>query len=249
MFDEAYSIMDTAFGDTEREKNRTVNAIADAEGRITAFENSITQIKSDAETDITKSLENKLSELQKELDELELSKQDVGKSLKELELQEQRFIEFKTYLANTKIEALSAVTNEFLEHIGSDIRIKFSGYTVLKTGKVRDKISISLLRDGVDCGSYGKFSEGEKARANLASILAMQKLVNSNCELNRGLDLIVLDEILESVDEDGLASMFKVLNKLEITALVVSHGLVSENYPYKLIVTKENGESTLKHAN
>ena len=67
--------------------------------------------------------------------------------------------------------ALSRITNEFLQDIGSDIRIRFDGYTVLKSGKVREKISISLLRDGMDCGSFGKFSAGEAARVNLATIL------------------------------------------------------------------------------
>ena len=33
----------------------------------------------------------------------------------------------------------------------------------------------------------------------------MQKLVNSNCDGDKGLDLLVLDEILEAVDEAGLA--------------------------------------------
>ena len=160
--------------------------------------------------------------------------------------QEQRFSQFKSYLANTKIKALSQITNEFLESIGSDIRIQFSGYTVLKTGKVREKISVSLVRDGVDCGSFGKFSEGEKARVNLSSILAMQKLVNSNCEDGKGLDLLVLDEILAAVDEEGNMKMFQSLNKLGITALVVSHGHVSESYPHTLVIRKEHGESRIE---
>lgn len=249
MFSEAFDILDKMFVANDKAKEQLEDNIADAEGRIEAFKANIEEIKKDATTDTTKSLEETLKKLREDLEQQESERRGIEKRLKDLNTQIERFNEFKTYLANTKIEALSTITNEFLEHIGSDIRIKFSGYTMLKSGKIRDKISISLLRNGLDCGSYGKFSEGEKARANLASILAMQKLVNSNCELDRGLDLIVLDEILESVDEDGLASMFKVLNKLEVTALVVSHGLVSENYPYKLIVTKENGESVLRHAN
>ena len=142
-------------------------------------------------------------------------------------------------------EVLSRITNEFLQDIGSDIRIRFDGYTVLKSGKVREKISISLLRDGMDCGSFGKFSAGEAARVNLATILAMQKLVNSNCDGDKGLDLLVLDEILEAVDEAGLASMFEALNSLGGTVLVVSHGNVAEGYPHKLVIVKENGESRL----
>ena len=160
--------------------------------------------------------------------------------------QEQNFIHFKTYLANTKIEALSKITNEFLENIGSDIRVCFSGYTYLKSGKVREKISVSLIRAGVDCGSFGKFSAGESARVNLATILAMQKLINSNCDLDKGLDLLVLDEILEAVDESGLAHMFEALNNLGITTLIVSHGNIAESYPHKIQIIKENGESRIE---
>ena len=134
-------------------------------------------------------------------------------------------------------------TNEFLEAIGSDIRIAFSGFTVLKSGKIRDKISISLLRDGIDCGSFDKFSEGEKARVNLANILAMHKLTNVTCDDDKGLDLLILDEILEATDEQGLANIFDALNQLQITALVVSHGNIAESYPYKTVVNKLNGVS------
>ena len=167
----------------------------------------------------------------------------------ELMCQAEVFAQFKSYLANTKIAALAQVTNEFLESIGSDIRLQLSGFTTLKSGKVREKISVSLLRSGMDCGSFDKFSEGEKCRVNLATILAMQKLVNGNCEGDKGLDLIVLDEILSPVDEDGLASMFGALNKSGITALVVSHGNISESYPYKLIINKQDGKSYINHPN
>lgn len=249
MFDEVYDIVDALFDKNEKAHKQINEDISDAEGRIGALQANIEQVKEDAETDLIKGLEKSLKEYNKDLKKV-VDKRTKSKSeLSKLEIQAQRFVEFKTFLANTKIEALSTITNEFLESIGSDIRIKFSGFTVLKGGKVRDKISITLLRDGLDCGSFGKFSEGEKARANLASILAMQTLTNANCDLDGGLDLIVLDEILESVDENGLANMFKALNKLKITALVVSHGLVSENYPYKLVITKENGESTIKDGN
>ena len=169
----------------------------------------------------------------------------LDEKVRTLVVQKERFVQFKTYLANSKVEALSRITNEFLQNIGSDIRIRFDGYTVLKSGKIREKISISLLRDGVDCGSFGKFSAGEAARVNLATILAMQRLVNCNCEDGKGLDLLVLDEILEAVDEVGLAAMFEALNALGGTVLVVSHGNVAEGYPHKLVITKENGESRI----
>ena len=74
-------------------------------------------------------------------------------------------------------------------------------------------------------------------------LLARQ--VNSNCDDEKGLDLLILDEILEAVDEEGLSSMFDALNALGGTVLVVSHGNVAESYPHKLVITKENGESRI----
>lgn len=62
-------------------------------------------------------------------------KETIERKLNSYKEQEATFTEFKTHLANTKIDALSHITNEFLEAIGSDIRIAFSGFTVLKSGK------------------------------------------------------------------------------------------------------------------
>ena len=43
--------------------------------------------------------------------------------------------------------------------------------------------------------------------------------------------------------------MFGALNKSGITALVVSHGNISESYPYKLIINKQDGKSYINHPN
>jgi exonuclease SbcC len=210
------------------------------------LENTIGELKKESGSDILNSLKQSLKDYRKQASKVLSKKTEIEDEMQVLSRQEQNFIEFKTYLANTKIEALSKITNEFLENIGSDIRIRFSGYTLLKSGKVREKISVSLVRSGLDSGSFGKFSAGEAARVNLATILAMQKLINGNCETDKGLDLLVLDEILEAVDEEGLASMFSALNNLSLTALVVSHGNIAESYPYTLKIVKENGESRIE---
>ena len=117
--------------------------------------------------------------------------------------------------------------------------------TWIKNGTVREKISVTIVRDGLDAGSFGKFSEGERARVNLASIVAMQRLVNGNCDPGKGFDLMCIDEIADAMDADGLAGVFSALNKLGVTALVVSHGAVAEGYPHKLLIVKENGESRI----
>lgn len=245
MFDEAYEIVDAATTSRRREMKSLQEDVAAAESSIETLHTTIGELNNVSPDEMIISLKASLKTYRKKSDEILKEKAEIEKELGQLQQQEQWFGQFKSYLANTKIEALSKITNELLESIGSDIRINFSGYTTLKTGKVREKISVSLIRDGMDCGSFGKFSEGERARVNLSSILAMQKLVNSNCDGDKGLDLLVLDEILAAVDEEGNAKMFESLNKLGITALVVSHGHVSEAYAHTLTIRKENGESRI----
>lgn len=244
-FDEFFGNIDERNAALSRERRKIVEDIRSAECAIETLQETIREVNEMAAEDLTLSLRKTLEQEKQRSMETAKHKFEVDDKVRALEVQRERFVQFKTYLANTKIEALSRITNEFLIGIGSDIRIRFDGYTVLKSGKVREKISISLLRDGVDCGSFGKFSAGEAARVNLATILAMQKLVNANCDDEKGLDLLVLDEILEAVDEAGLSSMFDALNALGGTVLVVSHGNVAEGYPHKLVITKENGESRI----
>lgn len=244
MFDDAFEHLESQARSWENGRDRLLAEVAATQGALAALEENLHELKQNHDT--TDTLRQSLKDYQALSRETLRKKEAVDKKLLRLREQQERFGQFKTYLANTKIEALGCITNEFLESIGSDIRIRFSGYTVLKSGKVREKISISLVRDGVDCGSFGKFSAGEAARVNLATILSMQKLVNAGCEADKGLDLLVLDEIVEAVDEDGLQAMFGALNRLGITALVVSHGNISESYPYKLIIRKENGISRIE---
>lgn len=243
LFDDAYAILDEVIQRQESEIKRAELNINNANGAIQSYEESIHDIENASETDMIETLKANKKKYEKELTLAISQKENVEQKLNSYKEQEATFIEFKTHLANTKIDALSHITNEFLEAIGSDIRIAFSGFTVLKSGKIRNKISISIIRDGVDCGSFDKFSEGEKARVNLANILAMHKLTNINCDDNKGLDLLILDEILEATDEQGLSNIFDALNQLQITSLVVSHGNIAENYPYKTVVNKLNGIS------
>lgn len=243
MFDEVFDTIDDLYKKTEAEIKGLELSISNCEGAIKSYQESIKEIENASETDIISSLKESKEKYEKQLKEAMDNLNDINNKLNELKVQEATFIEFKTYLANTKINAISQITNDFLATIGSDIRVSLSGFTMLKSGKVRDKISVSLLRDGVDCGSFEKFSKGEQTRVELASILALHKLTNVNCEEGKGLNLLIFDEILDATDEQGLTNVFNALNETHITSLVVSHGNIAENYPNRLVVNKRNGVS------
>ena len=244
-----FDIIDGAYKRRENQIKSLEEAVNTMNGSIASYEKAIEDAKNASEEDVITSLKKSQEEYQQALKKAVEVRNNIEGKLNELKTQESYFIEFKTYLANTKINAISQITNEFLATIGSDIRVSLSGYTILKSGKVRDKISVSLLRDGVDCGSFEKFSAGERVRVELASILSMNKLTNLNCEDEKGLDLLIADEVLDSADEQGLASVFKALNQTQITSLVVSHGSVAESYPNKITVTKINGVSSIYEKN
>lgn len=248
IFDEVFEVIDSAYKRRENQIKSLEEDVNTMNGSIASYEKAIEDAQNTSEEDMLDSLKKSQAEYQKALKKAVEAKNEVESRLNELKAQEAYFIEFKTYLANTKINAISQITNEFLETIGSDIRVALSGYTILKSGKVRDKISVSLLRDGVDCGSFEKFSAGERVRVELASILSMNQLTNLNCEDGKGLDLLIADEVLDSADEQGLASVFKALNQTQITSLVVSHGLTNEGYPNKITITKSNGISSIYEA-
>ena len=243
MFDDAFDTLDKDIAQDEANIKQFKLNISNAEGAIKSYEESIKEAENAAETDIVSSLKESQTKYQKALQQSILNKEEIERQYNEFKVQEANFIEFKTYLANIKIDAISEITNNFLESIGSDIRVNLSGYTLLKSGKVRDKISVSLIRDGINCGSFEKFSKGEQTRVELANILALHKLTNVNCESGKGLNLLVFDEILDATDEQGLSNVFKAINDTQITSLVVSHGNVAENYPNRLIINKHNGIS------
>lgn len=125
IFDEAYNLLDDAFSSKERFIKQLEGNIEAAKGSIETLQTTINELKESSEAEIIETLRASLKKFTKKSSEAISEKSKIEIKLNTLKEQEQRFVEFKTYLANTKIEALSKITNEFLESIGSDIRIKF----------------------------------------------------------------------------------------------------------------------------
>ena len=221
------------------------SSIVFLKGQMSQYQQSKKELIEAPETDFEASLQESLEKYQDELKSAQKIASEIETKYNRLKEQELHFTMFKSYIANKKIDALSHIVNDFLEKIGSDIRLKLEGFTVTKTGKFRDKISVQVMRDGIDCGSYHKFSGGEKARLNLACILSLHTLTNSNCEEGKGLDFIIIDELLDKSDEVGMATYCEALNKLGQTDLLITQGGISEGYPHKLLIVKKQGVSTI----
>lgn len=247
LFGEINGILEGRITNGENYISQQTSSIKFIQGQMAQYQQSKRELLEAPQTDFTASLKASLEKYQSDLQKAEKSVSDIQSEYDILKKQELDFVMFKSYIARKKIDALSLIVNDFLEKIGSDIRLKLEGFTVTKTGKLRDKISVQVMRDGIDCGSYHKFSGGEKARLNLACILSLHTLTNSNCEDGKGLDFIIIDELLDKSDEMGMATYCEALNKLGQTALLITQGGVSEGYPHKLLIVKKQGISTISN--
>lgn len=113
LFDDAYAILDEAIQRQESEIKRAELNINNANGAIQSYEESIHDIENASETDMIETLKANKKKYEKELTLAISQKENVEQKLNSYKEQEATFIEFKTHLANTKIDALSHITNEF----------------------------------------------------------------------------------------------------------------------------------------
>lgn len=246
MLQEALGIIDSAIDVGERDVKAIKEKNVAAEASISAYEKSIETIENSSQDNFTESLNKSLAEYKTMQQEVILTLSESQKEFDKYVLQENYFAEFRSYLANKKVEAIAGVTNYFLELIGSDLRVEMLGFKRLKNGTIKDKISVNLLRNGVLAGSYARHSAGERSRVNLASILGLQRLTNNSADKGKGLDLLIADEILDSEDTTGIEATCEALNKLKVTALLVTQNPITSNDGETIRVTKENGYSTLE---
>ncbi len=185
---------------------------------------------------LEESIANIVEESQKEI-----SKKEAKSLLKET------FVKFKSYLSNKAIGAIEANANEYLEKTKTDLSIQLDGYKVNRTGKIKENISVTMLRDGMPVGGgYGRLSSGEKVKVEISIIMSLQKLINNSTEHGKGLDLVWLDEIIESVDSRGISGIMKSLNATKQTIVAITHGTFNQVYPHTITVVKEDGISRVE---
>ncbi|HNQ19907.1 MAG TPA: hypothetical protein PKI46_02470 [Bacteroidales bacterium] len=181
--------------------------------------------KSDAKDvkDKIKNLLNEKEQILEQISELEVLKSQLVEWV-------YNFKKFKTHLTNKSIRSIEAFTNLYLTKIKTNLNVKLDGYKLLADGKtIRENITVEIMRNGLIEGPIEKFSGGEKVRIDICNILALQKLINLNSK-SGGLDLLLLDEIIESVDSAGVNEILKQLNSINQTIAIITHANNVRNY-------------------
>lgn len=153
---------------------------------------------------------------------------------------------FKTYLANQTIGVIEQLVNHSLGKLYTDLQVSLKGYTTLKNGDLRDKITIGVIGPDGDTGPFERHSGGEKARVKVAGILALHQLSNINTD-GRGLNLLCLDENFEGLDSQGYQEVLPLIAAHKVTTLIITHHkpeFLPSQYN-RVVVRKQAGFSTL----
>jgi exonuclease SbcC len=103
----------------------------------------------------------------------------------------------------------------------SNLSIETDGYKELSNGKLKEEISAKILRSGLEEGTYGKYSSGERGRIDISSTCAIQTLLNLSCE-SGGLNFLGVDEALDSIDSKGIESIINALQDIGKTIMIIS---------------------------
>lgn len=149
---------------------------------------------------------------------------------------------FQTYLANQSVKTLEGMVNSYLKKINTNLSVIIDGYSILKNGDIREKISIYVLKNGIVKKTFNRHSGGEKARINVSGILSLQRLINMSAK-NGGLNLLILDEVFEGLDTSGQIEALNILSNTGITTLIVSHNNNSIGAENEIVIEKIGGES------
>lgn len=189
---------------------------------------------------LIKSWKNEIDSLESNISKNSEAIDDLNDKLLNLNEWKVNFKKFKLYVANQSLGVIQNHMNFFLREMGSDMRIKISGYKYLANGDVKDDITPIIIRERER--SFGSFSGGEKGRLIFASILGNKHMIDKANPYG-GLDFLGLDEVFEAVDSIGISHIMKSVKQFDCTMLIITH--VSDEFldSDTIKIVKENERS------
>jgi DNA repair exonuclease SbcCD ATPase subunit len=184
-------------------------------------------------------ISNQLTEMNAELETYSSKLHELSEKMSVVNVLTKTFS--TTGLVAYKIECLvkdlEEITNKYLIDL-SDGRFQI-GFKV----SASDKLNVVITDNGKDIEILA-LSGGEKARVNVATLLAIRKLMQtlSSSRIN----LLILDETVETLDVDGKEKLVEVLLREEhLNTFLVSHGFTHPLLE-KVNVSKRNNISQIE---
>ena len=223
--------------------------IQDLKNKIERWKKDIEDLKKQKSDDSAlKNLNAKISECEKEIKQKTEEMKPIDEELDMIKYWQFHMGKsgFMTYLANRSVKIIEGITNSYLRKFGVDISVLINGFTILRSGEVREKIDVFVSSDGITAESFMAKSGGERGRVMLAGVLGIQHLINLSTN-GKGLNLLVLDEALSGIDAGGTLEIINTLNNLGTTVMMITQNIEDSSIFENCIrVVKEDGVSTLQ---
>ena len=197
-------------------------------------------------------LDGKNEELIKKLDLNLVEQKDLlvvkNKEIEKNLIWELRMKKFKSYLSNLSLNTIQNMVNEYLKSLKSNLQVSIEGYRELSDGRFKEEIDCTIIRDGYLQSSYGRYSSGERGRVDISTILSLQHIINMSSP-SGGLDLLVIDEVLDSIDVVGIQSIISSLNVFEKNIILVSQNDIYSEECRIVLVKKQDRASRIQISN
>ena len=117
-----------------------------------------------------------------------------------------------SYKIESSVKELERKINEYLSELAYfQLYFKLSG----------ERLNIEILDEFGNVMSMSNLSSGEKARTNIATILAIRAILSSLT--NTKINLLFLDEITGSLDAEGKEKLSEILLQENLNTFFISH--------------------------
>ncbi|MBJ7437021.1 MAG: hypothetical protein JHC54_15355, partial [Acinetobacter sp.] len=190
-----------------------------------------------------RSIDTEIARFESEIQISQMTINDLVEQVQSTQKWVTHFKNFINYLNDITLKGISEYTNIFLEKINCSMRVLLSNTTEVKSGETRPKISVNITKQDGSVSRYGRFSEGEKCRISICNILACQALLNNSLPYSKGIDIIIIDEIIESLDANGVDQLLRVLNSIGKTIIIITHANHNSNFENITTIKKQNNIS------
>ena len=129
----------------------------------------------------------------------------------------------KSILLDESLPILNEKARE-LSNLTDCIKVSFDSQKALKSGDLRDKFTINVLQTK-NLSDFNELSAGETRMANIIILLCLRHLMETIQGLR--MNVLLLDEILDTLDQDNAALAVGMIKRLseDHCVVLISHTL------------------------
>lgn len=234
------------------ELGKVLKAINRDQSKLSGYRSEIRSIATQIKT-----IQGEITKLQKRSDDIQTARDELHqtrKDLRVLEKRKNRLNDDLTYysvvsemLKDSGIK--TKIVKQYLPIINKYINEYLHVLDFFVLFEMDENFNETILSRHRDSFSYSSFSEGEKARIDLAILFTWRQVAKMKNSV--ATNLLILDETFDSsLDTDGIDNLMKILSTLDANTnvFVISHKghLMAEKFEYGIKFEKVNNFSVMK---